>query len=126
MLLNLLSDSDKKAIAQDRDERVFRRLFLDSFHPLCNYAFYFLKDRHLAEDVTAEIMWKIWFMGSDLLYINSLEKYLLRAVKNRCLNLLRVRSVDYVSNDELLELDSRIDLNTPENLLLQSEFAVIV
>ncbi|MNR31047.1 RNA polymerase sigma factor [compost metagenome] len=51
--------------------------------------------------------------------IVSLESYLLRAIKNKCLNLLRVRQL--VLTDGIEYQDTLIDRNTPEDILISTE-----
>jgi|SRR5699024_3534243 len=116
-----LSDEDKIAISLNRDERVFKAFFVSNYKLLRDYAFSYLKDRHMAEDVASEIMWKIWHLGSDLMHIKRLEQYMLRAVKNRCLNIIRVRMPIFTTSEYLESNDVRTQTSSPENILIQVE-----
>lgn len=119
MLLIVISEENKTKIALNRDEIVFKNYFIDNYNVLKDYAYYFLKDHHLAEDVSSEIMWKLWHMGADLMYISSVENYLLRSIKNRCLNILRVRQTVLMEHDDLNE--QLIEHADPEKLLISSQ-----
>jgi len=119
MIFNLLSDDAKRKIATERNEAVFKSYFISNYKALENYAFYFLKDRCLAEDVSSEVMWKMWHIEGDLLHISNVEQYLLRSVKNKCLNILRVKQLQYVDQDDIK--DSILDSNSPENILIETE-----
>lgn len=121
MYIKPLSDEDKKAIGIARSENAFKKFFTANFKVLTHYAYSFLKDRHLAEDVASEIMWKIWHLESDLLHIAYVEQYILRAVKNKCLNLSRVRQIVSVTDENLENKDTRIDICCPEHILIQTE-----
>lgn len=120
MYLKPLTEEDKRKIAIDREELIFKAYFIANFKALENYAILFLKDRNFAEDVVSEIMWKMWHLGSDLVHISSVEYYLIRAVKNKCLNFLRIQQTTYVGHDELTDYVS-FDYSTPEQLLISTE-----
>lgn len=121
MYLRPISEEQKKAIATHRDEQAFKTFYLLNFNPLRNYALSFLKDKHLSEDVASELMWKIWHLGEDILHISCLESYMLRAIKNKCLNILRVRPLVLSDPQELEDFEQRQDDECPEQLLIQSE-----
>jgi len=119
MYLKPLSEENKRNIAIHRDENSFKAYFLANYGVLKSNAFSFIKDKQLAEDVVSEVLWKIWYLGPDLMNIVSLESYLLRAIKNKCLNLLRVRQL--VLTDGIEYQDTLIDRNTPEDILISTE-----
>lgn len=121
MTIKPLSDYDKKAIGINRDEVVFRMFFISNYQALRVYAYSFLKDTHLAEDVASEIMWKMWHLGPDLVHISSVEHYMLRSVKNKCLNIGRVRSLAFSTQEELENQETRFDNSSPEHIFIQSE-----
>ncbi|MBL1409034.1 sigma-70 family RNA polymerase sigma factor [Sphingobacterium faecale] len=121
MYIKPLSDEDKIAIGLYRDEKVFKIFFINNFKRLRDYAFLFLKDRHIAEDVVSEVMWKIWHLESDLVHIVRVEQYMMRAVKNKCLNLSRLNIPIFTSSDELENNDLRSETSSPEEILIQVE-----
>lgn len=121
MHIKALSDKDRIAISSARDESAFKRFFVSNFSALRDYAYLFLKDRHTAEDVASEVMWKIWHLESDLMHIAKLEHYMLRAVKNRCLNLARIARVVCTTDEDLEFKDDRLDICSPEHILIQNE-----
>ncbi|MGN0020785.1 MAG: RNA polymerase sigma factor [Sphingobacterium hotanense] len=114
-----LTSLEKERIAQYRDEMVFKSYFLRNYKVLERYAFGFLKDYALAQDVCSEVMWKMWHLGSDLMHVSSVEGYLLRMVKNRCLNLLRLNQPVYLVPDDFAEMN--IEFPDPERLMMESE-----
>lgn len=120
MFFKPLSEENKKKIAVDRDERAFKAFFIANFKKLENYAMLFVKDKYVAEDIASEVMWKMWHLDSDLLHVSAVELYLMRAVKNKCLNYLRVRQAVYVGHEELADYAQRDDLS-PEKILISSE-----
>lgn len=114
-----LTTFEQDRIAQHRDEMVFKSYFLRNYKFLERYAFGLLRDKSMAQDVTSEAMWKMWHLGADLLHLSSVEAYLLRIVKNRCLNLLRLNQPVYVVPEDLPEIVA----NTldPETIIIQQE-----
>ncbi|MDM1296162.1 sigma-70 family RNA polymerase sigma factor [Sphingobacterium sp. N143] len=120
MFLKLLTEEQKRRIAIDREEPIFKAFFIANLGALENYALNFVKDEHIAEDIASEVMWKMWHLGSDLISIVSVEAYLLRAVKNKCLNYLRVQQAHLVGHDELAAYPNA-DYPSPEDDYISTE-----
>lgn len=121
MFFKPISEHNKVLIGLNRDENAFKMFYISNFKVLVHFANSLLKDKHLAEDVASETMWKMWNLGSDLMNIASIEKYLIRAVKNRCLNILRVKKMVYEDENELIKHDNRLDVVCPEHILINIE-----
>ncbi|WP_400261943.1 sigma-70 family RNA polymerase sigma factor [Sphingobacterium sp. SG20118] len=119
MYLEPLNDDNKTKIAIERDENSFKVYFLANYKQLEKYAAFILKDNHLAEDAVSEVMWKLWFMGPDLMKINAVEPFLLKSLKNQCLNLIRMRQVVLIDNYN--DHDLLVERNTPENMMISAE-----
>jgi RNA polymerase sigma factor (sigma-70 family) len=119
MILNTLSTENKSKIALKRDEAVFKSYFIQNYKVYEKYAFGILKDRFLAEDVASEIMWKMWHLGEDLMHVANVEQYILKSIKNKCLNMMRVRQPLYVENRDLPDYADN-SLN-PETLMIEAQ-----
>ncbi|WP_133584200.1 RNA polymerase sigma factor [Sphingobacterium yanglingense] len=128
MLFKPLLEKDKFKIAYERDERVFEAYFIANYEVLEAYAVFFLKDTRQSEDVASEVMWRLWQLEHKLCDIISVEQYLLRAVKNRCLNILRTRKMVYVDyqefDEELIEPLDPEQLAITKERLYDLEFAI--
>lgn len=120
MFLKLLTEEQKRRIAIDREEPIFKAFFIANLEALEYYALNFVKDEHIAEDIASEVMWKMWHLGSDLASIVSVESYLMRAVKNKCLNYLRVQQAVLVGHDELADF-ANSDCPSPEEDFISNE-----
>ena len=120
MFYRPLSEENKREIAINRDERIFRAFFIANFKSLKDYAQSLVKDNYIAEDIASEVMWKIWHLGSDLAHISSVESYLSRIVKNKSLNYLRIKQAVYVGHDELAD-HVQMDDFCPEKILISNE-----
>lgn len=114
-----LTSFEQERIAQHRDEMVFKSYFLRNYKFLERYAYGLLRDKGMAQDVTSEAMWKMWHLGADLLHLTSVEAFLLRIVKNRCLNLIRLNQPVYVLPEDLPEM--AINTLDPELMIIQQE-----
>lgn len=67
----------------------YDRLFSEHYVSLCNYAFRLLNCADAAEDVVQDSFVYLWENWERLQPTKSLPNYLLKAVKNRSLNLLK-------------------------------------
>lgn len=76
---------------QKGKEAAYIQIF-ETYHNLMYMkALYMLKDEEEAEDVVQDIFIKLWQKREDINIQLSLKSYLLTAVRNRCLDLLRLR-----------------------------------
>ena len=78
---------------QDRDEHVFGQLFKTYFKQLRNYAFTFVQDQALAEDIVQTVFFRLWDRIEALNFSDSIAAYLYRAVYNESLNALKRNKV---------------------------------
>lgn len=67
----------------------FQRIFGDLYQPLCNYAFTFVRDPDICEDIVQEVFTRVWETRKDLLLTDNLRFYLFSAVRNNCISHLR-------------------------------------
>lgn len=75
------------------DERVFEELFRHYVTVLSEYAFFYLRDRQLAEDVVQDLFVKLWENRQSLEIHTSLKAYLYRSTHNSCIQFLRYKTV---------------------------------
>jgi len=94
---------------------------------LCKLALTFLKDDFSAQTIVDDLIVNIYEKRETLLITSSLQSYLLRSVKNRCLNFLQLKyekqEVNFsaldVSDDSLLSVSDRYD--SPLAIILENE-----
>lgn len=70
------------------DTRVFDRIFLQYYSPLCEYASKFIPDSD-AEEIVQDMMVYLWENREYLFIGQSIKMYLFRSVRNRCFNNIR-------------------------------------
>lgn len=77
-------------------ENLFRALFRDEYAKLCRYALSYMQDEQLAEDVVQDTFIRIWEQKQDMLASPNVRFYLVTAVRNNCISLLRKQKVQPV------------------------------
>ncbi len=90
----------------------FRRLFDNYYKMLCNIATGYLNDKHAAEEVVDDVFYKLWELRISLDIHTSIKAYLIRAVRNKCLNCLEQNKLDrYFFNDLLYNETNRENIS---------------
>jgi RNA polymerase sigma-70 factor, ECF subfamily len=113
-----LNDFQVQKKIQNGDIREFERLFVKYFEPLCHFAFKFLKDMDLAEDIVQEFFYNFWKNREEFSLKLSLNSYLYRSIRNNSLHLLghlaiRQKYADELKN-EINEQTYSIEQDGPE------------
>lgn len=86
-----------------KNEALFEKVFKEHFKALHVYAFTFVKEQDLAEDMVQQVFMRLWEKSSVLKIQTSITAYLYRAVYHECLNYLKHMKVratheNYVKN----------------------------
>jgi RNA polymerase sigma-70 factor (ECF subfamily) len=87
------SESSVIDLLRAGNERAFETVFKDHFKNLNAYAYTFLKDGELAEEVVQNVFCRIWEKKELLKPDGSIKAYLYMAVHNECLNYLKHQKV---------------------------------
>ncbi len=98
------------------DRQALELLFKTHYAPLCRFAKNILKDKDQAEDMVQEVFLKIWDKRHELKVSSSLKAYLFMAVKNHCLNTLKLNERKNWL-DEDMENDTLLSNNEVESKL---------
>ena len=112
--LNLLSMNqsmtEKQLIEELRcgNESAFRRIYDRHYVPLCRFADLFLHDASLSEEVVDDAIFYLWEHRSEVEITYSLRAYLMKSVRNRCLN-----ELNSLAHREELQFSS---FSLPENV----------
>ncbi|MDO6801466.1 sigma-70 family RNA polymerase sigma factor [Wenyingzhuangia sp. 1_MG-2023] len=120
--LHDLSDDKLLFLIKKGNELAFKVIYNKYWKRLFTYTYNILNDRGLAEDVLHEIFTNIWFKRDEI-KIESLEKYLFVAAKNKSISMLR--KVKFSKLDEIMienltlepEVENHIDSLYLKNLL---------
>lgn len=87
------SDSSIISLLKEGSEKAFEWLFKAHFDSLHAYAYTFLKDDEVAEEIVQNVFCRIWEKRYQLKTDGSLKAYLYRAVHNESLNYLKHQKV---------------------------------
>lgn len=104
-----MNDDDKIIVKQLKqgNEVAYRYLFDVHYIPMCNVALGFLRDKFLAETIAGDVIFHLWEKREEIDIQTSLRAYLIRSVRNRCINYMSqeyvLRESVFNPTDELLE-----------------------
>jgi RNA polymerase sigma-70 factor (ECF subfamily) len=102
---------------QGSTDTAFKELFNKEYGKLCRYALTYLQDMHLAEDVVQETFIKIWEQKKDLITSDEIRFYLITAVRNNAISMLRKQ------NKEQLQFTEDVREPEPEIFITPSQMA---
>lgn len=105
---------------QQGDERAFTLLFRKFYKNLVLFAGNFLPEKEVCEDIVQSVFVNIWDKRKEMDITTSFRSFLLKSVKNSCLDELRHRKVvvEHENSYGILGVDA--DLST-EQYVLYSE-----
>lgn len=111
------------------DEKAFKYIYDRHYVLLCHFAERLLNDLPLAEEVVDDAIFYLWEHRTEVEITHSLHAYLLRAVRNRCLNELNSLVNRQESRMSSLPLPENLDFldvifeekRTPLGYLLEQE-----
>lgn len=98
------------------DRSAFEALFRQHYKPLCAFALQYVKDTDKAEDLVQDLFFRLWMERERTAVTSSLKAYLFQAVRNRCLNAIKVQS-------RVRHLDHEVDDRMEEGGRTEDEFA---
>lgn len=81
-----MSDWELLAGLAAGDNRAYKKLYEMHYYPLCVYAHRIIDDEYSAHAIVNDVFLSLWQNRSNLTEIQALRPYLLRAIRNRCLN----------------------------------------
>jgi len=113
-----MTTGEKEIIFQLKqgDEKAYRFLYDNHYELLCHIAHEYLKDDFLSETIVGDTIFNLWEKRLTLDIQTSLRAYLVRAVRNRCINYLRQ---GYVSKETRIQPTD--DLLDSEGILAISD-----
>ena len=64
----------------------YENLFTEYYVYLCYIAIEFVKDKQIAEEIVSDVFFVLWEKRKSIHITHSVSAYLIRAVKNKCIN----------------------------------------
>ncbi|MDR1455632.1 MAG: RNA polymerase sigma-70 factor [Tannerella sp.] len=77
-------------LLKEGDDKAYQYLYDRYYTLLCAVAYEFLGDTFLSENIVDELIFHLWEKRKTLEITASLRSYLIRAVRNRCINALQL------------------------------------
>ena len=104
--------TEKQLIEELRcgNESAFRRIYDRHYVPLCRFADLFLHDTSLSEEVVDDVIFYLWEHRSEVEITYSLRAYLMKSVRNRCLNELNSQNYRMEQNCSSYLLPENVQL----------------
>ena len=84
------------------NEKAYRMLYDQYYDMLCTLAYQYVKDDFIAESIVGDVIFNIWEHRKTLDIRTSLKAYLIKSVRNRCINYLEHLKVKRQS-EQILE-----------------------
>lgn len=86
---DIITDNNVMIYLREGNEYAFRFIFDKYYDFLCMVADSYLRDEYISETIVGDIIYNLWEIkdNTDIKY--SLRSYLVRSVKNRCINYLQ-------------------------------------
>ena len=122
----IIADNNVMVYLKEGNERAFCFIFDQYYDFLCMIANSYLRDNYISETIVSDIIYNLWEIKENIDIKYSLRSYLVRSVKNRCVNYLQQEYIqreisinkyeDKAAIEELFFIDSKHPL---ESLLEQ-------
>lgn len=103
---------------QFNDIKLFEKAYYQYYEILCRYSMRFLNDRETVEEIVDDVFFNIWKQRNDII-ITSIKSYLIRSVRNRCLNELKSQRHKYESS--LSSIDNKDNIDFFESLFTDKQ-----
>jgi RNA polymerase sigma-70 factor, ECF subfamily len=75
------------------DAKALRVLFESYFSPLCRFAWKFVNDEYLAEEIVSDVFVHVWMKREEINITGTVKPYLYTAVKNQSLNTIKKKTL---------------------------------
>jgi RNA polymerase sigma-70 factor (ECF subfamily) len=111
ILLSRISKGDKAA---------FSMIFAAYYTDFVMFAFTFVKEKDISEEITQDVFVKLWDNRESLDIKTSLKAFLLKSVQNKCIDWLRHKKIKNRYSENVLNYPV-IHENQTENYVLHSE-----
>lgn len=105
-------------VLQNGDYKAFETIFHDFYSPLCHFAVKIIEQPEEAEEIVGDVFFKIWKNRQSIQLTGSLSSYLFTAVKNQCIDYLRVKKPHFKEITNHLALAQE---ENPEKILIYDE-----
>lgn len=112
------------------DEHAYKFLYDKHYPVLCHIASQYVHDDFLAETITGDVIFHLWEIRERISIDTSIRNYLVRSVRNRCLDYLKSQyhqreiQMSDMSCQEINTIDYLQDESYPVGHLLENELEI--
>lgn len=103
------------------DQTAFNHLFETYYQDLLFFAGNFIPSRNICEDIVQSIFAKLWTERKSLSIEKSIKSYLLKTVRNHCLDYIRHLNIKQEYENYMTENHGALESYNTENYLLYSD-----
>lgn len=98
----MLKEEDLIKRLKRGEKSAFRSLFDSYFNPLSAFAYKFVKDQYVVEDMVQEVFVTLWGSREKFDHTSAVKSFLYTSIKNKCLNHLKHEKVKRKHEDALV------------------------
>lgn len=91
------------------DEQAFKYIYDCHYVMLCRFAYQILKDTSLAEEIVDDAIFYLWEHRDNIEINYSIRAYLIKTVRNRCLNMINSPNYQKETHLSTLSIPENID-----------------
>lgn len=114
-MVTVLNDNNLFLQIKEENRLAFESLFYKYYRALGAFAYRFVEDVNISEDIVQDVFFRIWENKEWLVINTSVKSYLYSSVRNSCLNYLkREETKSNVLTEKVKELNMISDNNTYE------------
>ena len=84
-------DNELIKCIKEGDLKAFEKVFKDYYALMCSVAMDYVNDSAMCQTLTEDVLLNLWEKKNELVITTSLRAYLLRAVRNKCIDHLRTQ-----------------------------------
>ncbi len=118
---NILAESQLLTDLQNDKSKAFDIIFNKYYKDMVLFAQNYIETRTESEDIVQSVFLNLWNHRKDLYINTSLKSYLLKSVRNLCLNQLRHSDIRREYQKYMTEENNILSEHNTENYLLYSE-----
>jgi RNA polymerase sigma-70 factor (ECF subfamily) len=107
-------------VIQEGDYKAFEAIFHHFYSPLCVFAVKMVESPEIAAEIVSDVFFKVWKNRQSIQLSHALSSYLFGAVKNQCIDYLRIKTPHFKEVTSSLNLSQS---DNPEQLLIQEELS---
>lgn len=117
---HILHEDELTSLLVQGDERGLRQAIKDYLHPLRYYAWTFVKNKELAEEIAYDAFFKLWQRHAHFESNIQIKRFLYLVTKNSCLDHLKTADNRYRQSLDENEITAAADIDL-EARLIQTE-----